>query len=61
MIIILVNGIVYFLEVPNGLIFTLMEEPGYMLSVATLLGLRWQEQRIKNENSRLPTTNYAHN
>jgi hypothetical protein len=29
-----------------GLIFTQMEEPGYMLSVASIIGLRWQEQRI---------------
>lgn len=28
----------------HGLIFTQMEEPGYMLSVTTLIGLRWQEQ-----------------
>ncbi|MBW4566629.1 MAG: hypothetical protein KME31_01030 [Tolypothrix carrinoi HA7290-LM1] len=30
----------------NGFIFTLMEEPGYMLTVATLIGLRWHEQQI---------------
>ena len=30
-----------------GLIFSQMEEPGYMLSVAAIIGLRWQEkQRI---------------
>jgi hypothetical protein len=29
-----------------GLIFTQMEEPGYMLSIAYILGLSWQEQRI---------------
>lgn len=29
-----------------GLIFTQMEEPGYMLSVASLIGLRWQEQQL---------------
>jgi hypothetical protein len=28
-----------------GLIFTQMEEPGYMLFIATLLGLQWQERR----------------
>jgi len=27
----------------NGLIFTQMQEPGYMLYVAALIGLRWQE------------------
>ena len=27
----------------NGLIFTQMQEPGYMLYVAALVGLRWQE------------------
>lgn len=31
----------------NGLIFTQMQEPGYMLYVAALIGLRWQEQRLK--------------
>ncbi|MBF2016554.1 MAG: hypothetical protein IGS23_15405 [Rivularia sp. T60_A2020_040] len=31
-----------------GLIFTQMEEPGYMLSVAGLIGLRWQEIKISN-------------
>lgn len=33
-----------------GLIFTQMEEPGYMLFVAILIGLQWQERRksIKN-------------
>ncbi|MBD2213604.1 hypothetical protein H6G27_27595 [Nostoc linckia FACHB-104] len=30
----------------NGFIFTLMEEPGYMLSIATLIGLRWHERRL---------------
>ena len=28
-----------------GLIFTQMEEPGYMLSIAIILGLRWHENR----------------
>jgi len=32
-----------------GLILTQMEEPGHMLTVACLLGLRWQEQREKEE------------
>ncbi|WP_339378255.1 hypothetical protein [Calothrix sp. NIES-2100] len=36
----------------NGFIFTLMEEPGYMLSIATLIGLRWQEQRLTNAKFR---------
>ena len=37
-----------------GLIFTQMEEPGYMLSVASLIGLRWQEIQVeKRERSRL--------
>ena len=30
-----------------GFIFTQMEEPGYMISVAMLLGLAWQEKRLK--------------
>ncbi|MGF1491709.1 MAG: hypothetical protein ACFBSC_04500 [Microcoleaceae cyanobacterium] len=31
-----------------GLILTQMEEPGYMLYVATILGLRWQEHHCRN-------------
>jgi hypothetical protein len=31
----------------NGFIFTLMEEPGYMLSMAMVVGLRWQEHQIQ--------------
>lgn len=30
-----------------GFIFTQMEEPGYMLYTAALIGLRWHEQRIE--------------
>lgn len=30
-----------------GFIFTQMEEPGYMLTVTTLIGLRWHELRAK--------------
>jgi len=33
--------------VVNGFIFTLMEEPGFMLSIAALIGLQWQEQQVK--------------
>ncbi|VEP12701.1 conserved membrane hypothetical protein [Hyella patelloides LEGE 07179] len=29
-----------------GLIFSQMEEPGYMLSVATIIGLQWQEKQM---------------
>jgi hypothetical protein len=29
----------------NGLIFTQMQEPGYMLFIAALIGLRWQESK----------------
>jgi hypothetical protein len=37
-----------------GFIFTQMEEPGYMLSVALLIGMRWQELRMSKElNQRL--------
>ena len=31
----------------HGFIFTLMEEQGYMASVAVLIGLKWQENQIK--------------
>jgi hypothetical protein len=33
----------------NGLIFTQLEEPGYMLSMTALIGLRWQEHRIERQ------------
>jgi hypothetical protein len=31
-----------------GLIFTQMEEPGFMIFTTTLIGLRWQEHRLKS-------------
>lgn len=34
----------------HGLIFTQMEEPGYMLTIATFIGLRWQEHQAKAKN-----------
>lgn len=34
-----------------GFILTQMEEPGYMLSVAILVGVQWHEQRIKKQLS----------
>lgn len=34
-----------------GTVFTQMEEPGYMLSIACLLGLQWQEYMINKENT----------
>ncbi|MCU0527259.1 MAG: hypothetical protein MUF72_20830 [Elainella sp. Prado103] len=33
----------------SGLIFSQMEEPGYMLSIAMLIGLRWQEHRMSHQ------------
>ena len=37
-----------------GLILTQMEEPAYMLTVASLIGMRWQERQVeKRERSRL--------
>ena len=33
-----------------GFIFTQMEEPGYMLSMAMFIGLRWQEKIYKENN-----------
>jgi hypothetical protein len=35
-----------------GFIFTQMEEPGYMIFIAFMLGLSWQEKRLKNNTSR---------
>jgi hypothetical protein len=34
-----------------GLVFSQMEEPGYMLFVAMLIGLRWQEHQHKIKNN----------
>jgi hypothetical protein len=31
----------------NGFIFTLMEEPGFMLTATILIGLHWQEKRLE--------------
>ncbi|HCF29688.1 MAG TPA: hypothetical protein DEV81_21355, partial [Cyanobacteria bacterium UBA11049] len=33
-----------------GLVFSQMEEPGYMLYVVSLIGLRWQEHRYRKKN-----------
>jgi len=41
-----------------GLIFTQMEEPGYMLSMAMLVGLRWQEQQIERRTQTLAKAQY---
>jgi len=38
-----------------GFIFTQLEEPGYMLSIALLLGLAWQQKRLKFEQDRQVT------
>lgn len=40
-----------------GLIFTQMEEPGYMLFIATLIGLQWQENQHKIQ-ARVQTTSH---
>ena len=37
-----------------GFIFTQIEEPGYMLSLALLLGLAWQNKRLKFEQQLTP-------
>lgn len=34
-----------------GLVFSQMEEPGYMLSVATIIGLQWQEHQRRKYDS----------
>jgi hypothetical protein len=35
-----------------GFIFTQLEEPGYMLSIALIIGLAWQEKRLKLQQER---------
>jgi hypothetical protein len=39
-----------------GLIFTQMEEPGYMVYVATLIGLRWQQHHLTQRGILPPPT-----
>ncbi len=36
-----------------GFIFTQMEEPGFMLFIALILGLSWQEQRLKKQTKQV--------
>lgn len=38
----------------NGLIFTQLEEPGYMLSMTALIGLRWHESQQERRTSYFP-------
>jgi hypothetical protein len=42
-----------------GLIFTQMEEPGYVIPLAALIALRWQEQQMSKRVSYLPHKLYA--
>jgi hypothetical protein len=42
------SKLLMFTVVIVGFILTQMEEPGYMLSVAILIGLQWQEKRINS-------------
>ncbi|MDD1466514.1 hypothetical protein MEO43_14710 [Dolichospermum sp. ST_sed5] len=39
-----------------GFIFTQMEEPGFMLAIAFILGLPWQEQRLKKQTEQATKT-----
>lgn len=43
-----------------GCIFTQMEEPGYMIFIAFILGLSWQEDRLQKQTSKiLPEDAYS--
>ena len=44
-----------------GFIFTQMEEPGYMLSVALMLGIAWQEKRLKIQQNQQLMEEYNYN
>ena len=44
-----------------GLIFSQMEEPGYMLTVACLIGLRWQEHRCRRTGNQYNSVNILRN
>ncbi|MEM9007332.1 MAG: hypothetical protein AAGE59_27885, partial [Cyanobacteria bacterium P01_F01_bin.86] len=37
----------------NGLIFAQMQEPGFMLFIALLIGIRWQEENLRYRNSKI--------
>lgn len=39
----------------NGFIFTLMEEPGFVLTSVFLIGLRWHERRLQQTSKRKTT------
>jgi hypothetical protein len=41
-----------------GFIFTQMEEPGFMLSIAFMLGLPWQEQRLRKQTQKANKLTY---
>lgn len=43
-----------------GLIFTQMQEPGYMLSMATLIGLRWHELKINRVSQSMAVKDLNH-
>jgi hypothetical protein len=36
----------------SGFIFTQMEEPGYMIYVAAIIGLRWHEHQYNKKQER---------
>jgi hypothetical protein len=42
-----------------GAIFSWMEEPAYMLFIAILIGIQWQENQIKNKNDLLKVSQKA--
>ncbi|MDB9315918.1 hypothetical protein PN462_22590 [Spirulina sp. CS-785/01] len=39
-----------------GLIFTQMEEPGYMLYIGCIIALRWQEHHVRKQRAKLGNT-----
>lgn len=42
----------------HGFIFTQMQEPGYMLSIAVFIGLRWHEKQLLLKNMRKEKLEY---
>lgn len=54
---------IVFNVIVNGFVFTLLEEPGFMLTVAVLIGLQWQERQLKRQREQqlayaMQTANY---
>jgi hypothetical protein len=46
-----VSRFLVFTAIIHGFIFTQLEEPAYMLSLAMVIGIRWHEQKLSQQNT----------